>query len=893
MSRSPALTTALAALAPDLVEFPGGTHLRMDAASAAGSAVELVETIVEIVAAREHLLLVFDDLHWADPATLRVALVLADAPPGRHTTTVLAHRPPASSDDPAGDPALTELAHRRSTTLIDLKPLTDDEVMAQAAAILGRAPDPSVADRIARRSGGIPFFVEELLAIGGEEMPTALRELLLLRLGTLDETASHVVARLSVGTGVVSHETALAVSGLAERDFEDALSRAVESGVLVVRDGGYEFRHALMREAAHGQLLPGAMRRAHRAFAEHLARSAELSFTHLAALSAHHEGAGDVSAAIDATLRAAQHPDADMAPATSATLWRRLADLAPRASDEQRERMPPRAELFRRTAEALWNAGEYVAAADVADLALDAVGHDDPYLRADVLWWAAVCRGWTGDLEAVDTDLLDEASGLLRTRGDALSQSLRARVLSVYPDASERDLRAAVALAERSGVQDAVVTCLVNLAWALLEEGSLEAASETVGRLDGLPCRPTTGQRAAICRADILLAQQRHPEAVTLLVAAAGAARAFGRAQGMGALIGPLLARSRLACGDPGGAAEAIERARRPIRVPEERSATERVVVEAALWADEKPVPAEVREPSGARSSGRRSETRAEGGWLRLDVLEALIALTDEPSAARRDALHTQAQRWAIRLMEAEARGPTVAEVLPLVSWLVELSPATASDPAPELREAVADRIRDCAVHPAFAAMTAFCTAMITGPEDPFASVDLWRRASAADEPGAGIPVQFTHLAQLRLAEGLAAAHRRKEAVVVLDGLRNDASAHGAALLVRWADELAVRAGIGPGPAGIDSLTPRECEVLAQVARGLTNAEVARELFISPKTVAIHVSSILAKTGARNRTEASGLYRAAGESESAGSTSATPSTSSSQASSNARSRHEL
>ena len=51
-------------------------------------------------------------------------------------------------------------------------------------------------------------------------------------------------------------------------------------------------------------------------------------------------------------------------------------------------------------------------------------------------------------------------------------------------------------------------------------------------------------------------------------------------------------------------------------------------------------------------------------------------------------------------------------------------------------------------------------------------------------------------------------------------------------------------------------LTDRELEVLKQVARGLSNAEIAQELFVSEATVKTHVNRIFAKTGSRDRAQA-------------------------------------
>ena len=61
------------------------------------------------------------------------------------------------------------------------------------------------------------------------------------------------------------------------------------------------------------------------------------------------------------------------------------------------------------------------------------------------------------------------------------------------------------------------------------------------------------------------------------------------------------------------------------------------------------------------------------------------------------------------------------------------------------------------------------------------------------------------------------------------------------------------RASTRANPAG---LTQREAEVLVLLADGLPNAEIANRLYLTPKTVRHHVSSILAKLGVATRTEA-------------------------------------
>ena len=115
----------------------------------------------------------------------------------------------------------------------------------------------------------------------------------------------------------------------------------------------------------------------------------------------------------------------------------------------------------------------------------------------------------------------------------------------------------------------------------------------------------------------------------------------------------------------------------------------------------------------------------------------------------------------------------------------------------------------------------------------------------------------------------------RAEAAGLLTRVVAEAPGDGVRLVARWARELAARAGIvlktpdaaaqggrngGAAASGVSSLTPRELQVLALVAEGLTNPQIGQRLFISPKTASVHVSAILVKIGAANRTEAAALY---------------------------------
>jgi predicted ATPase len=165
---------------------------------------------------------------------------------------------------------------------IELQPMDEGEVVQLFTAIRGNLPQPGEAEAIVARSEGNPFYVEELLAAGDPAQPgmsSSLRDILAARLDNLPESAKEVLQIAAAAGRRVDHRLLEVVAHLPEDELQAGLRAAVEGEALVPdADGyGYRFRHALLQEAAHEQLLPGERTRLHRAFAEALKQDPSLA----------------------------------------------------------------------------------------------------------------------------------------------------------------------------------------------------------------------------------------------------------------------------------------------------------------------------------------------------------------------------------------------------------------------------------------------------------------------------------------------------------------------------------------------------------------------------------------------------------------------------------------
>ncbi len=237
---------------------------------------ELTARLLERVAARHTVVLVLEDLHWADASTRHlIAYLVRTLRTGRLVVLATYRSDDIHRRHPLR-PLLAELDRLRTVRRIELGRFTRDEVGRQIAGILAYEPDPLQVDEIFERSDGNAFFVEELAVAAHEGCCTgltdSLRDLLLVRVEALPESAQRVARIVAEGGSTVEYRLLAAVASLAEDDLIEALRAAVGANILLpAPDGdGYRFRHSLVREAVADDLLPGERSRLNRRYAEAL-----------------------------------------------------------------------------------------------------------------------------------------------------------------------------------------------------------------------------------------------------------------------------------------------------------------------------------------------------------------------------------------------------------------------------------------------------------------------------------------------------------------------------------------------------------------------------------------------------------------------------------------------
>ena len=368
-------------------------HIGLSDQAAQARLFELVLGLLGRLGEQTPLVLVVEDVHWADRSTRDLLAFLARNLRRERILVVVSYR----NDEPGQQrlgPFLAELDRAGRVERLELARLDQIQTRAQLVGILEAAPAAELVDAVFVRSEGNPFFTEELLAAlraGSGALPATVRDLLRGRVQALPELAQQVLKVVAVAGRPVSHRLLAAVAGLTDRQLDGALREAVASQLLVTAPGedGYDVRHALLREVIDADLLPGERARLHTGLAQALTEQPGLAGVSpavaAAEVAAHWDAAHEPARALPARVaaglaaeRAHAFAEADRHYQRALELWERVPDRGAPAGLDQ-------VELLARAAEVAAFAGAVERAVALLEEALDRVDPAAEPVRAAVL----------------------------------------------------------------------------------------------------------------------------------------------------------------------------------------------------------------------------------------------------------------------------------------------------------------------------------------------------------------------------------------------------------------------------------------------------------------------------------------------------------------------------
>jgi DNA-binding CsgD family transcriptional regulator/tetratricopeptide (TPR) repeat protein len=662
-----------------------------------------------------------------------------------------------------------------------------------AVAELAEPHDVDAAE-LYRRTGGNAFFVVEALAAGGEDVPPTVRDAVFARAARLSPEARRLLEAVAV---VSSHAAHRLLEALVGPDVE-AIDECIAGGILEADAAGVGFRHELARLAIEETIAPSRKRELHRRALAALTAPAA-GAPDLARLAHHAELAGDVEAVLRFAPAAAASAASMGAYREAAAQYERALRFGADLPSRQR------AEWLELRAHACYLTDQYDVGIEALEAAAalrradgDALKEGDDLRRLSQLLW---CPGRVEQSERVGAAAVELLEGLEPSRELAAAYSNRAFLSAV---GLRRDgiawAQKAIAVAEARGDEETLVG-----AHARLTDFQGPAERAAVQRRAGVAGFSHIYAELFIGRVALAVENHRHKEAARLL--ARGIAYCSERGFELFRLY--LLALQADLLLEQGRWDDAADIAASVLRVPRS-STTPRInsLVVLGLVRTRRGDPGsaeafqeahELAEPTGELLRlGRVAAARAEAAWLRGDH-DAVIDATE-----RALALALELESWR--------------HLGCLGVW----------------RRRVGDQIE------------------LPGAAEPYA-------LELAGDPGAaavrwrdlGCPYDAAlAFAQTSGADGLQQAH---------DAFQRLGAKPAAAFVARRLRERGARVARGPRPSTRENpagLTARELEVLALVAEGLRNADIAQRLFLAEKTVDHHVSAILRKLAVRTRGEA-------------------------------------
>jgi DNA-binding CsgD family transcriptional regulator/tetratricopeptide (TPR) repeat protein len=834
------------------------------------------------------VLLVIEDLHWADASTRAFLRFLAATLGDEPLLLVATYRPDELHRRHPLRPLLAELERVRALR-IDLAALTRDELGEQLADILGSPPDAALVDRLYARSEGNPLFAEELLAAGMDglgALPPSLAAALALRIERLSDDAQEVVRVLSAG-GPLDDAVLAEVSGLDRRALRDAVREAVASHIVVL-DGGdrYMLRHALLREAVHDDLLPGERAELHRALARALEEQATTtgrrSAQRAAAIAHHYFAAGDQPAALAAAAVAGVAAMDVHAYQEGAALFERALELWDRVPDAAELTGTDEPELLERAAACHFYADDLARSVTLAKRALALVDETAERRRAAWLYGTLHRSLWSIPRADEAVEVLEHGLALLADDGPSperaglLARQARMLMLQSRYHRAVRVARRALAeqaeLTEQGAAHLDYAGALNALGVSLAATGEIDEGVAALRRaLEGANERGHLQDVAAAATnlSEALHRVGRTNEALEVARVAHAQLASLPTRQ---IWLSLAIAQYAFDAGDWETAESALaDVARRRFSSAQSELNSCLRHAELALGRDER-VPA--REQL-ARAAELAVDSREPQYLGVLGALQAELATREGDVAGARAAVDLALDRIefcsddALRMAMASAAGLTAEATA--AQHARDLGDEADVAAALTHAELLIARVRACAedggpLEQAYLAHAEADNCRALGTDQ----VGRWAEAAAAWE-SFGRPYPAA-VARWRQAEALVAAGDRDGALGPASDAITEAERLGAAWLAGELESLAARARLrlgadGEAAAPVESdgngdpfgLTPRERQVLALVAAGATNREIGRQLYMAEKTASVHVSRILSKLDVRSRTEAAGV----------------------------------
>jgi DNA-binding CsgD family transcriptional regulator/tetratricopeptide (TPR) repeat protein len=882
-----AFAGAVRAAGPDLAMLLPGLGTQNGGAADEVPRVRLFESLLHLLqrlAERTPLLFVIEDAHWADDTTLDLVTFLsrnlADSP----VLLVLTLRPALTAGNPALKDFLASRAGRTVTDQFTLNGFEEHELADYLAELTEAEPRAALVTEVARRSNGNPLFVQEIVAgdLSGSGVPQSLTQLLLGRISGLPADVRSVLRIAAVAGHAIPYDVLQTVSGLAAETLTTALRQAIDADVLVedVTIGGYAFRHALLQEALYSNLLLHERQNLHRDYAHALSGHSTDQPLVMGAVAIHWDKAGDPEKALPAYVQAADaakasfsFADVERHLARAYALWHEVSDASALTGMSHRH-------LANRLIEAAVLVEDHSAAVTVAREALAMVDADhDPTAAAFQRGQLSFALWYEGE----EPEALGESLAAVGLFDDEISVE-QARVLGwhanlVALNGSYRDSRAlaerAMAVAIEAGAPRAYRMALATCGSVMARQGELGSGWERIGHAELLARKRNDADeimRIFLLRGRVLQSYGRWTEARDNYMEGISEAAKYGMTRRYVWRFHVLAARMLFLQGQWDAATAELYQARehtggRQAALPPLLIATGEFSAAAEFFS---------RQPNRWRSDGTGVLQLPEGP-VELAVWQGryedareryehglhLVTGSEELMPEARlcvAALRGEADAAASTGDgdgdgDGEAHGEHATQLVERLRALGATRPPRPDGYGSELVALVttgeAEYLRHCGV----------------------ADEQAWADAASAWETLA-MPYPAAY-ALMRRGEAMLAGDDRDRAAAALAGAATVAAALGAAPLAEMVYTLQVRAGAvrrtPPDRSGdrmrdpwaAFGFTDREHEVATILTRGMSNREIAEELFIAEGTASVHVSNILRKLGVGSRGQAIAALHAA------------------------------